>query len=128
MHDVLARLEILELKVAELRAQLAMRDNGGSRAMRHTHVCPACGGRSLIHFKQCRESAGNSLIDLALDHDHSVFWGTTVRGALEAYACRRCRLVEWYARDFEGVAADGERVVFIEPEPEGAPPRTGPFR
>src|SRR5689334_17814972 len=109
MHELLARLEILETKVAELRSQLARTRNG---SMRHALACPACGGRSLIHFRQVHEVAHNRLIEHALAHDHSIFWGPDVHAPLEAYACRKCRLVEWYARDFEGVDEDGERIVF----------------
>jgi hypothetical protein len=133
-HDELrARVRALEdtllatqARLDHLLADLSRTRAGGFRAMRDARQCPACGGRALFHVRRLREASHDGRLDL-LGLSHEERWlGNTTRAPLEAMACRTCHLVELHAVNFDGLVADGDRVVALDPEPE--PPTGGPFR
>jgi hypothetical protein len=108
----------LQDEVARLRAR---------RTMRQSHSCPACGGTRVIHFKQVKEMAHNSMVELALQKSHSVFWGLRhTAAALEAFVCPTCLLVEWHVISLDGVEIDGTEVV--ELDGAAAAPPSSPYR
>lgn len=129
--DLLTRVHALEDELAAMQARLdgllaELARAGGYRAMRDSRQCPACGGRSLLHVRALREIGAEGVaVPLCLSVDAT--WRRTTRsGPLEAFVCRACKLVELQAIDLDGLVADGEHVVAIEPEP--AAPSAGPYR
>ena len=48
-------------------------------------------------------------------------------GALEAFACRACRVIEWYATTLDDVKPDGKDVVELEADSSEIP-ELGPYR
>lgn len=104
-----ARIHALEARVAELDAQLR---RPRMTSMRATGRCPACSGQRVLHFRKIKDVAHGGVHDLSLQKDYSPWWGVKlVAGALEAYACRTCKLVEWHAVTLDDVKPDGEDVV-----------------
>lgn len=134
MTDALTRrLDALEAEnralaqqIVELREQLAGARPGGFASIRDSRRCPACGAGSLLHVRHVHETGPGTPVAAGLTHERSIWKGTIAHGALEAFACRGCGLVEYHVVDFAGVVADGKDVVAIEPEPQA--PRGGPFR
>ena len=93
--------------------------------MHDAGACPACGGRALLHVRRAREGAYMGLMDFAIAHEES-WTGIKPQGRLESFTCRACGLVELHVIDPAEVEVDGDRVVAVEPD--GEPPRGGPFR
>lgn len=131
--DLRARVRALEGTLTEMQARLdhlvadlSRTRAGGFGAMRDTRQCPACGGRGLFHVRGLRESSAEGRLDpLCLVHEER--WLTSQRrGPLDAFVCRTCHLVELHAIDLDGLVADGQRVVALDPEPDVPP--AGPFR
>jgi len=114
------RLARLEATVEDLTMRLGHAKPGQVHSMAHTHRCPACGGTTLLHVRRLKESTHGGLVDLTLHKQHS-FWSTTFQGALEAYACRTCRLVELHAVTLEDVVVDGDDVIEITAPPDPLP-------
>jgi hypothetical protein len=125
--DQASRIAALEAAVADLREELDRVRRSRVRSMRDTHRCPVCGGTKILHFRNVHDVAQNQMVSFALQKRYSAWWGLKqIAGALEAFACRRCRLVEWHAISLDEVDVDGEEVVELEPpaEPDlGAPYR-----
>jgi predicted nucleic-acid-binding Zn-ribbon protein len=82
--------------------------------MKRSHVCPKCGGQSLLHVQRAMNSHqynAASVIRLALR-------GTAIAGAvlglepgaLDALVCRACGYMELYVREPETITADGETI------------------
>ncbi len=124
MHE---RIVVLEKALDEMRAALEHARIGGYRSMCDTRRCPACGSGSLFHVRRAPEVGKKGLEPLALQHTKG-FFGFTTNGPIEYFVCRNCRLIESHVIDFEGVHADGEHILAIEPEPDPAAPSDGPFR
>jgi hypothetical protein len=122
---LLARLESLEAAMLEVRTRLAALRPERFHSMRDFLRCPACGGGSLLHFREVREQTRRGLEAVGLNHRGNLFHQET-QAPLEAFVCRGCSLVEWHVLTLEGVEADGAYVVAYEQEP-GAPD-AGPFR
>src|SRR4051812_33116171 len=111
----------------ELRVALAHVQAGRTATMRESSRCPACGGAKVLHFRHVKDVLHGKTVDLALQHEVSRFWGTVISaGPLEAFACRSCRFVEWYAISLEDVEVDGDDVVELEAPPAQSP--DGPYR
>ena len=127
------RIQKLESAIAALtrqlvtvQEQLATTRGSGFRSMRDARRCPACGAGALLHVRRAKEMSHRGPTDFSLAHDVS-FWGNiTHKGALEAYACCQCGIVEWHALDIAEIPIDGTNIVAIEAE--GEPPAAGPFR
>jgi hypothetical protein len=133
MSDVSARrIEVLEAAVAELREQLHALTQRDSRirSMRQTHRCPACGGTKLLHFRSIKELGHMGLVDLVLQKEYSPWRGRlkTTAGAVEAFACRNCRLIEWGAISLDDIVLDDKEVVEIDGDAEQPPAEPGPYR
>ena len=120
------QIAALAAAVADLQAEVEHLRKGRIRAMRETHRCSACGGTRLLHFKRIKDVAEGRMVDLALQKEFSAWWGVKLSAAaLEAFACRNCRLVEWHAISLDDVQPDGDEVVELEgsaPEPPSASP------
>jgi hypothetical protein len=124
-----SRLAVLEAAVDDLRRALARAKPGQIRTMAHTHRCPACNGGVLLHFKRVGDVAHGKMIDLTLQKDFSAWWGVKMAaGALEAYACKNCRLVEWHAVSLDDVQPDGETVVELTAHDDPNANIEGPYR
>lgn len=123
MTDLELRLAALEDRVTALQRELTRRHG----SMAQTRRCPACGFGSLFQFTQVQERKDSGMSELALHHAKGWLHTDSV-APLEAYACRRCRLVEWHARQLDGLVADGVKVVALEAEAEPPPPSDTPFR
>lgn len=119
LEDLEKRLAALESEVASLRA-----NRTGS--MRDTQCCPACGGRSILVFTQVTERGHMDRISIgALAHATS--WrGVKDLAPLQAFVCRACGKVEWYATGLEDVAVDGTIVRLLEGAPDSSD--AGPYR
>lgn len=123
-----ARIRALETAVTELRDEIDRLRKGRNHSMRATHSCPACGGTRILHFTRIKDLAHNQMVDLALQKQFSVWWGVKLSaGALEAYACRSCRLVEWHAISLDDVEPDGQEVIELDGS-TGERPVPGPYR
>lgn len=110
-----ARIAALEALVGELHAELARVRTMQRRSMRETYRCSSCGGTTILHFRHVQDMAHNGMVDLALQKEYSAWFGMKhSAGALEAFACRGCRLVEWHAISLDGVVADGRTVVELD--------------
>jgi hypothetical protein len=125
MSDAITRLEA---EITELRRELAaLRAGGRAGTMRSEQRCPGCGGKKLLHVDKTKEWTHGGVVEMALLHEKK-WYGPKNVGALEAWVCAGCGLVEWYAKGLDGVA-DGaplhERVDVVEPPPGGG---EGPYR
>jgi len=131
--DSARRIEALEAAVAELREQLMAVTQRDSRirSMHQAHRCPVCGGSRLLHFRAIKELGPNGPVDLSLQKEYTAWRFDRVKssaGALEAFACRNCRLIEWHATSLDEVVVDGTEVVEIDGEAEPPVPAPGPYR
>ena len=129
--DRLAKLEAINehllQRVVELGIEVQRTRTGGFRSMRDARRCPACGEGSIVHVRRAQVPAAAGLTELGLSYTHSRWSGSTKPlGPIELYACRSCGLVEQHVVDWKEVHADGEDIVAIDPE--GEPPKGGPFR
>ncbi|MBA3842546.1 MAG: hypothetical protein H0X39_07985, partial [Actinobacteria bacterium] len=89
------------------------------RGMRETYRCSACGGTKILHFAHIKDMAHDGMVDLALQKEVSMWSGLKhSAGALEAYVCRSCRLVEWHAISLVGVTTDGTEVIELDGTPD----------
>ena len=110
-----ARIAALEATVGELRDELQRLRTTSRRAMRETYRCSSCGGTKVLHFAHVKDMAHNGMVDLALQKESSTWWGMkSSAGALEAFACRNCRLVEWHAISLDDVQVDGTDVIELD--------------
>jgi hypothetical protein len=124
-----ARIAVLEAMVAELRDQLARLLATPRRAMRETYRCSACSGTKILHFARIKDMAHNGMVDLALQKQYSTWWGMKLSaGALEAFVCRNCRLVEWHAISLDDVQADGQEVIELDGSALEQPMDPSPYR
>lgn len=113
--------------MADLRDELERVRRTRVRAMRDTHQCPVCGGTRILHFRHVGDTSHTSVVDFTLQKKTWLFWGVKMSaGALEAFACRACRLVEWHAISLDDVEPDGKEVVELAGEVP-APP-SSPYR
>lgn len=121
-----ARIISLEASVAELREELAQLRRPQRRSMKATGVCPECGGRSLLQFRQESDIAK---LPYALVLYKKLRRGGNWQngGVLEAFACRACLLVEWHAVTLDDCSPNGTDVIERE-APEDPESSTGPFR
>jgi hypothetical protein len=119
--------EQLLQRVVELGIEVQRTRTGGFRSMRDASRCPACGEGSIVHVRRAQVPAAEGLTELGLTYTHSQWRGATKPvGAMESYGCRSCGLVEYHVVDWKGVKPDGEDIVAIDPD--GEPPKNGPFR
>jgi hypothetical protein len=123
-----ARIAALETTVAELRDELE-RLRAPRRSMRETYRCSSCGGTKVLHFAHVKDLAHNGMVDLALQKYYSSFWGLKASaGALEAFVCRNCRLVEWHAISLRDVQVDGVDVIELDGADVERPMDPTPYR
>jgi hypothetical protein len=123
-----ARIAALEATVSDLRDEL-QRMRTPRRSMRETYRCSACGGTKVLHFAHVKDLAHNGMIDLALQKEFSSFWGLkSSGGALEAFVCRNCRLVEWHAISLDDVRPDGTEVIELDGSAGEPPIDPTPYR
>ncbi|MEO7097220.1 MAG: hypothetical protein ABI175_28425, partial [Polyangiales bacterium] len=124
-----ARIAALETTVAELREELERMRRTPHRSMRETYRCSRCGGTKVLHFAHVKDLAHNGMVDLALQKDFSAFWGMkSSGGALEAFACRSCRIVEWHAISLDDVQPDGTDVIELDGSEGERPMDPTPYR
>lgn len=122
------RITALEAIVADLQGELD-RLRTPRRAMRETYRCPSCGGTRILHFAHVKDMAHNGMVDLSLQKEYSNFWGMKhSAGALEAFVCRSCRIVEWHAISLDEVVADGEEVIELDGAVAHRPIDPTPYR
>ena len=121
-----AQVDRQEATIAELRATVMGLRSQQCFSMKNTRMCPGCGARSLLHIRKLKDHAHHGSIDLAIDHETSVWTGVETHGALEGFACLGCGLLELHVIDFKDVQVDGEKIVLIEADKD--PPKAGPFR
>ncbi len=115
------RITALETAVAELRDEVERLRAGRNRSMRDTLQCPACGSTRILHFTRIKDLGHNQMVDLALQRQYSIWRGVKLSAAaLEAFACRGCRLVEWHAISLDDVEPDGNEVVELDGSQGGA--------
>jgi len=123
-----ARFAALEATVTELREELT-RLRAPRRSMRETYRCSSCGGTKILHFTHVKDMAHNGMVDLALQKQFSTWWGVkNMAGALEAFACKSCRLVEWNAISLDEVVADGTEVIELDGSSAERPVAPTPYR
>ncbi len=124
-----ARIAALEATVGELRDELERLRTTPRRSMRETFRCAACGGTKVLHFTHVKDVAHNGMVDFSLQKHFSTFWGLKAPGgALEAFACRNCRLVEWHAISLGDVHADGQDVIELDGSQTDQPMDPTPYR
>lgn len=119
------RIAALEAAVAELRRQVDAMRTG--RTMRQTHRCPACGCGRVLHFPTVADENGPQPATLSLQKVQH-FFSRDRTGALEAFVCQRCLLVEWHAVTLEDVIVNGRDVVELVAEDGGETYPDGPYR
>lgn len=123
-----SRITALETAIAELRDEVERLRAGRNRSMRDTLQCPVCGTTRILHFTRIKDLGHNEMVDLALQKQYSLWWGVKLSAAaLEAFACRGCRLVEWHAISVDDVQPDGNEVVELDGTQRGAMV-PGPYR
>lgn len=126
IEELRARMVALEEQLRDLRVELATSLAGRFRSMRESRRCPACGGERLFHITQAQEKTDHgSATPLAIHHERGFWKGAAQRSPIEYFVCRSCMLVESHAINLDGVTADGDYVIAIEPEPS---PTEGPYR
>lgn len=103
-HDR-AELASLRAEVSELRAQLANLTADVRRAQQHVDLtmrgqlrCRACGCQRIAHAIEVLDR-GDSGTRGALSLYQASVWRSKTTGELEAYACTKCGLLEWYVKD-----------------------------
>ncbi|MFT3695877.1 MAG: hypothetical protein QM831_22265 [Kofleriaceae bacterium] len=119
------RIAILESTVVELRRQLDAATTGRT-SMARTHRCGVCGGGHLLHVRRMQEQAHSGIENMALQLEHGFVFNHQ-HGLLEAWVCRSCCFVEWYAVSLNDVDIDGHNVVAVD-APNEAPPVDGAYR
>ena len=120
------RTELSELRahVEALRSQL--RDARGriDLTMRGQTCCPSCGCTRIAHAMSILDR-GESDSRRAMALYKPKWWSSKVMGQLEAYACTRCGLLEWYVKEPSNLEANDEYLRILE----GSDPHTrGPYR
>lgn len=113
------RIAALEAAVEELRSQLEAMRVG--RTMRQTHRCPACGHGKVLHFQSVPDE-NTELGILSLQKVVHFFSARGRPGALEAFVCRNCRIVEWHAVTLDDVSLDRTNVDELSVEDAPEPP------
>jgi hypothetical protein len=119
-----SRLDRLEAMVAELQRRL---DAPLMHTMARAHRCPGCGGRKLLRFGNLQTSGYRGRLSPFRLQQGREFLSRMSAGSVEAYACRACRLVEWYVTSFDDVVVDGKDVIAIE-APDDPPIARGAYR
>jgi hypothetical protein len=120
--EALVRETIAQLRaeVGQLRAQLDNARLHAAPTMRSRLRCPACGNARLAHARQLRLASG--MMVMALNQPSP--WSDKLVGELEAFACAKCGLVEWYVKDPGGLREVKGQVAILD----GELPETGPYR
>jgi hypothetical protein len=90
--------------------------------MRAQLRCPGCGCRKILHVTEILDSTATGRERLALAQPSR--WSGRRVGELEALVCTECRLIEWYAKDLEGLEVDGEKVRLLDGEAAAGPYRS----
>jgi len=113
----------LQAEVKQLRTQL---DNARLHAvptMRARLRCPACGNARLAHAREVLDRGdGDARKVMALNQPS--WWSDKLVGELEAFACTKCGLVEWYVKDPGGLREVKGQITILD----GETPETGPYR
>ena len=129
MSELSDELTALEAEMATMRAELeGLRAQVGAATgrvkltMREQTRCPACAGTTIVHAKDVQDGPYTSAT-MVLQQVGTV--RIRRKGKIEAYVCRGCGLMEWYA-DLSDVdfSADGIRII----EGVTADPSAGPVR
>lgn len=119
------RVHEMAEELAKLQRQVEVLHASKTGSMKQTQCCPACGNRTILHFTRVTERANANLQNMALAH--TAGWrGIGNLGELEAFACRACGRVEWYAMGLDAVEVDGEIVRLLQADPVA--PDAGPYR
>jgi len=95
LEDLRGEVAALRAEVAALRATVEHARLTAEPTMRRHLQCPACGCRRIAHARSVRDNRGGGSHE-PLSLYATGFFGNNTVGALEAYACTECGLVEWY--------------------------------
>ena len=111
-------VELLRAEVAALREQVASLSTDLRTARSHIDLtmrgqlrCRACNCRRIAHAPQVLDSSESGARRAMAIYQPSIWSGKT-KGQLEAYACTRCGLVEWWVTDPSTLEAH-EKYLFI---------------
>ena len=120
---LIAELAKLKTEVEQLRAQLDNLRLHAVPTMRARLRCPACGNARLAHAKEVLDRGdGDARKVMALNQPS--WWSDKLVGELEAFACTKCGLVEWYVKDPGGLREVKGQITILD----GETPETGPYR
>ena len=113
----------LQAELAQLRAQLDAAKLNSAPTMRARLRCPACGSARLAHAKQVLDRGdGDARKVMALNQPS--WWSDKLVGELEAFACTKCGLVEWYVKDPASLREVKGQLAILD----GETPESGPYR
>ena len=90
LHELTAALEAATKELADLRRRV-------ERTMKNDLACPACSGQEIAHVFHVLDQDDGARKAKALVQPS--IWSSKTEGKLEAFICRGCGLVEWYAKD-----------------------------
>ena len=90
LHELTVALEAAARELAELRRRV-------ERTMRSELVCPVCSGEEIAHVFHVLDQDYGQRKAQALVQPSA--WSGKTEGELEAFICRSCGLVEWYAKN-----------------------------
>ncbi len=113
-------------QILDLKRQLALAAGRRVHWMRDNRRRPAGDGDRLLPIPAATELGRRGATPLAVVHE-SGFFGSTGKGPVEHYICRRCHLIESHVIDLDGIEPDRTSVIALEPAPE-LEPSGGPFR
>jgi hypothetical protein len=112
-----AEVASLRDAVEQLRAQLAEVKTHVAPTMKKQLRCPACNGTRIAHANYIPDQTAHGITVLALGPVKGV-------GALEAFACTTCGLVEFYAAVPGSLREIKNTIVIHDP----GTPESGPYR
>ncbi|MBA3392283.1 MAG: hypothetical protein H0T89_06545 [Deltaproteobacteria bacterium] len=131
MADHSEQIATLRDELATLRDEVASLHRDLRRAREHVDLtmrgqlrCRACGCRKIAHAMKVLDRADGSLREGMALYQPS-WWSSKTRGELEAYACTRCGLVEWWVVDPKSLQPHDEFLRIIDGELAGP---TDPYR
>lgn len=115
--------ELTEL-VTRLGKELLRAHQRVDLTMRGQLRCRGCGARRIAHaFSVLDRGDGDQRKEMALYQGS--WWRSQTTGKLEAYACTRCGLVEWYVKDPGTLVEHEDYLRILDGGPEEG---EGPYR
>jgi len=118
VEQLRAELALLRDDVANLHRDLRAARSHIDLTMRGQLRCRACNCRRIAHAPKVLDRGdGGARTAMAL-YQPSI-WSGKVKGQLEAYACTRCGLVEWWVSDPSTLEAHEEYMHIIDGDVSG---------